>query len=171
MLEELREDGHLIDDATASPSLRSPPRNSRSLAVDLSPPILNEWLGKALNWLCGTRMKEKYDLPVACDIDDSIDAVLVDLRILLYLAVKELLFNVVKHPNVAEATVELAVHDPAHLRITVADDGFGFDVAKINEENHSFTGFGLIGLNERLEILGGKLEIRSPPNGGESWPR
>ncbi|MES2661134.1 MAG: chemotaxis protein CheB [Verrucomicrobiota bacterium] len=140
--------------------------NSRSLAVDLSPPILGEGLGKALNWLCSIWMRDKYDLIVTCNIDDSIDTPQVDLRILLYLAVKELLFNVVKHSKVSEATVDLAIHDPGHLCVTIRDCGMGFDMEKVDGKNISVTGFGLIGLYERLEMLGGKLEIHSRPNEG-----
>lgn len=140
--------------------------NSRLLAVDLSPPILAEGLGKALNWLGRTWMKEKYNLQVNCRIDDSIDTPQVDLRILLYQAVKELLFNVVKHSQVLEAAVELTIPDPAHLRIVVRDHGVGFDLENTGKNSLGTTGFGLIGLHERLELLGGKFEIHSTSDHG-----
>jgi two-component system CheB/CheR fusion protein len=140
--------------------------NSRSLAIDLSPPILCEGLGKALKWLCGTWMHEKYKLDVECEIDESIDTPQAGLRILLYLAVKELLFNVVKHSHVNQAVVELTVQATDRLRITVRDHGAGFDMDSLVGDSRSVTGLGLVGLNERIEMLGGKLEIRSKPEHG-----
>ncbi len=140
--------------------------NSRSLAVELSPPILGEGLGRALDWLCGTWIKEKYDLKVLTKIDLSIDARHVDMRNLVFLSVKELLFNVVKHSDTREAWVELAVHDDATLRVTVRDSGQGFDVNVLGTKHAPGSGFGLTSVHERLEILGGSLEIRSEPGKG-----
>jgi two-component system, chemotaxis family, CheB/CheR fusion protein len=147
----------LLDEALA---------NSRSLAVDLSPPILAEGLGRALEWLCGTWISEKYHLKVNMAIDPTIDARREDMRNLVFLAVKELLFNVVKHTTVKEATVELAVHDPGTLRVTVRDGGQGFDASVIGENLSSGSSFGLASLHERLEILGGSLKIESGANRG-----
>lgn len=147
----------LLDEALA---------NSRSLAVELSPPILAEGLGRALEWLCGTWIKEKYNLVVIMAVDQAIDACQEDMRNLIFLTVKELLFNVVKHASVKEAAVELAVHDPGTLRVTVRDVGQGFDAARLGRNVTSGSGFGLTSLHERLEILGGSLEIRSGPNRG-----
>ncbi|MEO7098376.1 MAG: chemotaxis protein CheB [Luteolibacter sp.] len=139
--------------------------NSRSLAVELSPPILVEGLGPALVWLCSVWMKERHGMTVECEIDTTLDTRQEDMRILVFLATKELLFNVVKHSTVKEAIVELAMHDAEHLRVTVRDHGTGFDNGN-KEIAHSSTGFGLMSIRERLEMLGGSLEIRSRRNHG-----
>lgn len=147
----------LLDEALA---------NSRSLAVELSPPILAEGLGRALEWLCGIWIREKYNLQVKMALDQAIDTRQEDMRNLVFLTVKELLFNVVKHASVKEASVELVVHDPGTLRVTVRDRGLGFDVARLGGNVRSGSGFGLTSLHERLEILGGSLEIHSGSNRG-----
>ena len=76
----------LVDEALA---------NSRSLAVELSPPVLVDGLARALEWLCGSWFKEKYHLNVEVVLNPSIDAQQEDMRNLVFLTVKELLFNVV----------------------------------------------------------------------------
>jgi two-component system, chemotaxis family, CheB/CheR fusion protein len=140
--------------------------NSRSLAVELSPPILNEGLGRALQWLCCGWMGEKHQLKVHCDIDSTLDTSHEDMRVLVFLAVKELLFNVVKHANVMEAFVEVVAHDSRTLRVSVKDQGVGICPPGDVKISGPCSGFGLVGLRERLELLGGSFEIHSKPNQG-----
>ena len=135
--------------------------NSRSLVLELSPPVLAEGLGKAIDWLCGTWIREKYDLEVNRVIDTSIDIPHDDMRILVFIAVRELLFNVVKHSKVRKCRVELSPQSPEFLRVAVRDHGVGFE-----EEMGNKSGFGLISLRERLELMGGKLEIHSTRSEG-----
>ncbi|MEX1049529.1 MAG: chemotaxis protein CheB [Akkermansiaceae bacterium] len=140
--------------------------NSRSLAVELSPPILAEGLGRALQWLCGDWMWEKHHLKVQCHIDSSLDTPHEDMRILVFLAVKELLFNIIKHANVMEAFVEVVAHDSRSLRVSVRDQGAGISPPGDANSNGSGSGFGLMSLRERLELLGGSFEIQSAPGEG-----
>jgi two-component system CheB/CheR fusion protein len=144
----------LIDEALES---------SRSLAVELSPPILAEGLGVALEWLCGTWMKKTHNLAVEMDIDTRQDVRSEDMRVLGFLAVRELLFNIVKHARVREAKVRLRAAG-GMLEITVQDDGSGFDPDLLHTGGGS--GFGLAGLRERLELLGGGLELNARPGHG-----
>lgn len=140
--------------------------NSRSLAVELSPPVLGEGLGKALEWLCGTWIKNKYDLTVRTRIDPSIDARQVCMRNLVFLAVKELLFNVVKHSGSQEAWVELTVHDSGNFQVIVRDHGRGFELNVPGDKGSLSSGLGLASVRERLEILGGSLVVHSRPGQG-----
>lgn len=140
--------------------------NSRSLGIELSPPILAEGLPKALEWLCGTWMKEKHDLVVHRQIDLSVETPHEDMRILLFLAVKELLFNTVKHSGVNEAFVELSSLDPEQLRIRVIDRGCGFHAKDGFPEKEIGSCFGLMSIRERLEMLGGHFQIIGKPGQG-----
>ncbi len=137
--------------------------NSRSLAVELSPPILADGLGKALEWLCHTWIRDNYDLEVHSEIDTDADASGEDTKLLGFLAVRELLFNVVKHGKVSEAWVTMRAVGES-LEIVIRDHGLGFDSTQLHRGSGS--GFGLVGLRERLELLGGSLELDSVPNGG-----
>ena len=147
----------LVDEALA---------NSRSLAVELSPPVLVDGLARALDWLCGSWFKEKYHLNVELALNPAIDAQQEVMRNLVFLTVKELLFNVVKHSSAKEAFVELAVHDSSTLRVTVRDGGQGFDPRKLGTVLDTGSGFGLNSLNDRLLLLGGSLDILSRPGFG-----
>ncbi|MCB0073093.1 MAG: PAS domain-containing protein, partial [Caldilineaceae bacterium] len=102
---------------------------TRSLSVDLSPPVLyDEGLAEAVHWLAA-QMKQQHGLKVEVQAQTEEQMLSADLRVLLFQIVRELLFNVVKHAGVAEAVVALARVDGS-IRVEVADQGQGFDVAK-----------------------------------------
>lgn len=68
-----------------------------------------------------------------------------------YFVVAEGLANVLKHSGAAQATVTISASD-AWLRVAVADDGRGYDQGAVQES-------GLRGLRDRVEALGGRIEI------------
>ncbi len=76
----------------------------------------------------------------------------------LYRVVQEALTNVRKHAHAQNATVLLDYSDPAHVTVSVTDDGNGTD--------NSESGFGLLGIRERVALLGGELVVRSMPKAG-----
>jgi signal transduction histidine kinase len=72
----------------------------------------------------------------------------------VYRIVQEALTNAVKHGHASHITLNL-LEDEDRLSLTVADDGTGFDPSTWTE------GFGLTGMGERVELLGGELGIES----------
>ncbi|MGH2522326.1 MAG: histidine kinase [Anaerolineales bacterium] len=76
----------------------------------------------------------------------------------LYRAAQEALTNVRKHARASRADLTLDYADPAHVRLTARDDGVG-----ATEPNG---GFGLLGLRERAQLLGGEVHIQSPNEAG-----
>ena len=91
------------------------------------------------------------------------------LRVLLFQIVRELLFNVVKHAGVSEATVTLRQEAAGTLEIEVADQGQGFDPAHLESAISKETGLGLGSIQNRLEFFGGGLEVLSAPGEGSSF--
>jgi signal transduction histidine kinase len=75
-----------------------------------------------------------------------------------YRIVQEGLTNVVKHAGAAVVQVRIAEVD-GHLEVVVRDDGSGF------EPSAPGSGFGLTGMRERVEMLGGTLALESSPAG------
>jgi signal transduction histidine kinase len=79
--------------------------------------------------------------------------------------VRELLFNVIKHAGVNQATIICRRQDD-QIMIMVEDKGKGFDLEaahqRFREEGH----FGLFSIRERLMLLGGNLEIETSPGQG-----
>jgi len=142
---------------------------SRSLTVEVSPPILYEaGLPAAVEWL-GRWMEEQQGLHVELDLDEEADPEREDVRVLVFQSVRELLFNVVKHAGVKEARVRLGTCDGMRLELTVEDDGKGFDLLKVMEgsaEETDATGFGLLNVRERLLLLGGELRVETEPGKG-----
>jgi signal transduction histidine kinase len=142
---------------------------SSSLTAQLSPPALYEGgLISALQWL--TRwMGEKHHLEVALTVDGNIRfTAREDMTVLLFRAVRELLFNVVKHSAVREARVEISGLD-SQIRVIVADSGIGFDPSRLPATRGVGGGFGLLSVRERLDILGGRMEIESAPGRGSRF--
>ncbi|MCA9925955.1 MAG: GAF domain-containing sensor histidine kinase, partial [Anaerolineales bacterium] len=78
----------------------------------------------------------------------------------IYRITQEALANVGQHAQATEAMVTLAV-TPGSLTLTVADDGIGFD-----PETVAMNRFGLIGVNERVKLLNGRLQLQSSPGEG-----
>ena len=74
---------------------------------------------------------------------------------------REALSNVEKHANASTVRVELALVNGA-VRVTVTDDGRGFEVAALDDEGH----YGLVGMRERLAEAGGDLTVHSAPGEG-----
>jgi PAS domain S-box-containing protein len=154
--EQLRAIDELLDESLAS---------SRSLTVELSPPILSHGnLVAALHWL-SRQIAEKNSLQVQVQADERANPTSDEVRVLLFQAVRELLLNIIKHAHVGQATVEMAHARHDTVRITVADSGRGFDPARVVGD-HSSSGFGLFSIRERIELMGGRMEVESAPGRG-----
>jgi PAS domain S-box-containing protein len=85
-----------------------------------------------------------------------------DFAVVLFKAVRELLFNVVKHAGVKQASVSSSCHDDM-IKFVVEDHGIGFIKKINNEEYDTGKGLGLFSIQERLRDLGGKMHIQSEP--------
>jgi PAS domain S-box-containing protein len=135
---------------------------TRTLAVELVPPVLHtQGLPAALQWLA-THMHEQHGLLIDVTVDTAANPISEEARDLLFQAAREFLLNVVKHAFVAEAKLSLALED-GQVVMEVSDRGVGFTPALAGENN---TTFGLFHLRERLTALGGDLLIESHPQNG-----
>jgi signal transduction histidine kinase len=141
---------------------------TRSLTRELSPPVLYEGgLVPALEWL-GRWMQEKHGLTVDLTSTDTVTPETEDVRVLLFQTVRELLFNVVKHAQVMTASVHVSRLD-GQIQIVVSDNGVGFDPAQLRQAGSSGSGFGLFSIRERLDLLGGRMEMESAPGKGSRF--
>jgi two-component system CheB/CheR fusion protein len=141
-------------------------RATRELAVDLTPPALEaEELEEALRWLAD-HMGRLYRFGVQIEAEAPGRIASRDVRVLLLQLVRELVFNAVKHAGVDRASIRLTEAD-GEVVIVVEDLGRGFDVsATVGPGRRQRRGFGLYSVRERLELLGGRLEIASEPGRG-----
>ena len=138
---------------------------ARSLTAELSPAILRRsGLSAALRWL-GRWCQGRFGLEVSVEIDGEVEPD-AETRAMLFRAVRELLFNVVKHANTANAKVQLRRTHDGRACIVVSDEGAGFDPESLRDWDGTAGGFGLFSLRERLELLGGRFEVISSPGRG-----
>lgn len=142
---------------------------TRSLTAELSPPVLHDLgLPAGLEWLARW-MADKHGLAVNMRAETGIPPVADDVKVLLFESVRELLFNAVKHARVNSVTLTLRQTEGRTLQITVCDDGTGFDPAGLKLAGETGGGFGLFSICERLDLIGGKLEIQSAPGHGSRF--
>jgi signal transduction histidine kinase len=138
---------------------------TRSLTAELSPSILQTGrFSEALEWLAAW-VEQKHGLKVHVEADASIDLP-EEARAMLFLAARELLFNVVKHAAVQQATLQLFRAEGQEVRIVVADKGAGFDPLQHSQGRNHVSGFGLRSMRERLELVGGRMEVDAAPGRG-----
>lgn len=146
--------------------LRDSSDAARSLAVELSPPILHErGLVAALSWLADW-MRDKHALSVQVETDERAEPADETLRTLLFEIARELLFNVVKHAKTDRARVRLARSRGDELEIVVADEGIGLDPQGVEAARQVLGGFGLSNIRQRLDLIGGRMEITAAPGQG-----
>ena len=152
---------------------------SRSLTVDLCPPILhNGGLPAGLRWL-GERFAARQAFAVEVTADEGADPGRADLRTLLFQSAREMLLNARKYSGEGRARVDLRVVGPGtggtgiggtRVELTVSDDGRGFDAtAALLEPGANGGGFGLFSIRERVTLLGGSLAVVSLPGAGATF--
>jgi two-component system sensor histidine kinase UhpB len=84
----------------------------------------------------------------------------------LYRFLQEALTNVAKHAHASQVWVRVRA-DASTVSLSVKDDGCGFDVrAVMGRSPDKAKGIGLLGMHERLQSVGGRLEINSAPGEG-----
>jgi two-component system CheB/CheR fusion protein len=134
---------------------------TRTLSSELDPPVGEQSLRDALDWLA-VQMEESYDLAVTVGAEGPLKTTDKNLRFLLFRLVRELLFNVVKHAETDEARVGLDEQD-GRLQVIVEDEGDGFDPSTLDGKEE---GLGLVSVRERIRMIGGTLDIESAPGEG-----
>ncbi len=140
-------------------------QDTRTLTFELSPPVLYELgLESALAWLA-KQIEEKHHIQIDFKDDGQSKPLDDSCRVILFQATRELLFNIVKHARAQ--SVKVSVHrDNDTIQIEIEDDGIGFDTSELNSQVTGTRGFGLFSVRERINPLGGSLEIESEPDRG-----
>lgn len=141
---------------------------SRLLSHELSPAVVyHSGMYKAMEWLA-RRMEEQFGLKVELHASAVDHFESTPLKVFLFRAVQELLFNVIKHAGVRKARVDLSPSN-GNLVVTVSDQGQGFDPDTFLNSSNQKTGLGLLSLRERLQTMGGRLLIESVPGQGSRF--
>ncbi len=136
----------------------------RALAYNLRPAILDNFgLVAAVQDLCES-LSESGLLQVKSRLD-LVESILPEaVKLPLYRCAQEALHNVIKHSGAAWAEVALYCQGRI-IHLTIRDYGCGFDPQKTRAASHSGRHLGLLGMMERLRLVGGHLSIQSSEQG------
>jgi signal transduction histidine kinase len=131
----------------------------RTLIFELRPSSLeSDGLVQALR-THATAVQRRTGLTIVVDAE-PIDRLPLPAEEALYRIGQEALHNVVKHANAANATLRI-VEDAGRVRLSVTDDGDGFDPSAVPRGH-----LGLIGMRQRVDLVGGELRVESRPGKG-----
>ncbi|MDQ7828476.1 MAG: GAF domain-containing sensor histidine kinase [Armatimonadota bacterium] len=135
----------------------------RRLIYDLRPTVLDDLgLGAAVRWYV-REVVEPSGLAVTLDLQGVDRRLPPPAETALFRILQEALNNVLKHAAATRVSVALHVGQDA-VRLTVSDDGRGFEVGRPPARPGG--GLGLLGMRERAELLGGQMHVRSAPGQG-----
>jgi CheY-like chemotaxis protein len=109
-------------------------------------------------------VQTKHGLTVHVEVRGRVDSRSDAVKAFLYRTAQEMLFNVVKHAKVREATLRLR-RVRGQVWLTLSDRGRGFDPQTLGKTS----GFGLLSIRERVELLGGRMKIRSAKGRGSTF--
>jgi signal transduction histidine kinase len=88
-----------------------------------------------------------------------------EVELTLFRIAQEALSNVRRHAKATRVTTTVELGDSV-VRMRIEDDGVGFDPPKLTDNLRAEAGLGLIGMHERVRLLGGNLQIKSEPDSG-----
>jgi PAS domain S-box-containing protein len=142
-------------------------QQARSLMRDLSPSVLYELgFAEAIVWL-GEQFQTQYGLQVTLYNDGKVKRMDQEVQLLLFRSIRELLMNIVKHAGVQQASIVLQKAG-RNIKVTVRDEGTGFDAAAVGKNTKQSDRFGLLSIRERVRYIGGLFEIESKKGHGAS---
>jgi PAS domain S-box-containing protein len=146
----------LVDEAIAE---------CRTVMSELTPALLYELgLVPALKELADT-IRQRHGIQVHVEEEGEPRPTDEALRGLLFQSARELIMNALKHAGPCEIRVRV-VHAAAGIRMRIQDNGRGFDPSRQNGDDIQAGGFGLLNIRQRVESMGGRLEIESAPGQG-----
>ncbi|HOI31108.1 MAG TPA: PAS domain S-box protein [Melioribacteraceae bacterium] len=136
----------------------------RDIMVELRPTVLEDYgLNAALNWSIN-KFAERTKINVIYNGKDLEKELPINTGYIIFRSIQEVFHNISKHARAENVKIEL-IEKPEAIKIEVKDDGIGFSMKKVREMKNSIS-FGLSSIEERMKLIGGKLEISSEPGKG-----
>jgi PAS domain S-box-containing protein len=136
----------------------------RGLSLDLRPSLLDDLgLAPALRWYLDRQARQAgFRARLSCNLQERLPP---DVEIACFRLVQEALTNIMRHAAASKVQVELR-RGAEDLQLLIRDDGQGFDPPDALDGAARGKSLGLLGMVERVQLLGGQLEIDSAPGQG-----
>jgi signal transduction histidine kinase len=152
-----------LEDATAL-AVRTLDEVHRMI-VDLRPSVLDDLgLKSAIVWCADKHLKSR-GIAVRCEFADFERRLPPQHEIAVFRVAQEAMNNIARHAKAETVLIQASIREN-RLTLEIEDDGAGFDASTLASPVDDGRGFGLLGMRERVEMLGGKLRIESAPGQG-----
>lgn len=137
----------------------------RDLSLDLHPSILDDLgLVDALKWYLD-RQAERTGLVIELRAKLPHADLPAEMKSTCFRVTQEAITNIVRHANAKKVRVELR-QGKTELELSIRDNGAGFEVEPARQRARLGTSLGLLGMQERVALVGGQLQIKSAPGAG-----
>jgi signal transduction histidine kinase len=155
-ISRIEESIQIVDQAT---------QQVRNLSLDLRPSMLDDLgLVPAVRWYAD-RQAQRAGFAVHFVVESSAPRLSTELATACFRVIQEALTNVARHARAQNVWIELRQVD-LEVDLTIRDDGVGFDLVTARGTAVRGESFGLLGLRERVDLLGGRADIWSQPGHG-----
>lgn len=131
----------------------------RDVATALRPPILDAGICSAIEWQA-RRFEARTQIPCLVQVPEHLPPLSAAKEVGLFRILQEALTNVIRHAQAQTVELTLSVQGK-ELCLSISDDGQGFEPSAGRPAS-----FGLVGMRERVLILGGTLSLQSEPGAG-----
>jgi PAS domain S-box-containing protein len=141
-------------------------RQTRDLSLDLRPSLLDDFgLVAALEWYL-KREAERTGIVISSIVEPHDLRLPALLETTCYRIVQSAITNIIRHAQAKHARVEVRKNDANRIELIIQDDGVGFDVDKAVHQARRGASMGLLTMQERAQLVGGKIEFKSMPSQG-----
>lgn len=137
----------------------------RKTIYGLRPTVLDDLgLVPAIRWYARTNLEEA-GIRVNVSAPEDFPALSPELTTTLFRIAQEAVNNIIKHSDAQSAIISLTEKEN-NICFFIEDDGHGFNVTQASEEAYTLQHWGLVGIRERAELMGGKIDISSQDDRG-----
>lgn len=137
----------------------------RRIVSGLHPPQLDDLgLLAALRWY-SSEVTNRFNLPTQVTTNGPTPDLQPEVRTVIFRIAQEAITNIIRHAHATRATIHLE-NNQSEIRLLIEDNGIGFDVKTMLESNTGQPSWGLMGMLERANLVGGVCKIHSLPNMG-----
>jgi PAS domain S-box-containing protein len=137
----------------------------RNVMADLRPPLLDDYgLAAVLRWYC-REFWDRTGIPTVVRCEGAVPRLHHSVEITLFRIAQEALTNVMRHAQASQAAIELRAGDKT-VCMTITDNGVGFDPKATASPPSQESGWGVLSMRERAEMVGGHLRVDSVPGRG-----